>query len=261
MDETAIEALLDEGRLFPPSAEFCAQATVNTPELYERADADPEAFWASVADELHWFRKWDTVLEWQAPFAKWFQGGTLNAAYNCLDRYLGTPTQNKVAIHWEGEPGDERTLTYRQLWREVCKFANVLKSLGVSKGDRVTLYMPMIPELAIACLACARIGAPHSVVFGGFSAESLRDRINDSESKVVVTADGGYRRGSIVALKQATDEALEACPTVEKVVVVQRVGAERAPVQLQEGRDLWWHDLMPSASADCPAEEMDAEDL
>ena len=261
IDETAIEALLDEGRLFPPSAEFCAQATVNTPELYERADADPEAFWASVADELHWFRKWDTVLEWQAPFAKWFQGGTLNAAYNCLDRYLGTPTQNKVAIHWEGEPGDERTLTYRQLWREVCKFANVLKSLGVSKGDRVTLYMPMIPELAIACLACARIGAPHSVVFGGFSAESLRDRINDSESKVVVTADGGYRRGSIVALKQATDEALEACPTVEKVVVVQRVGAERAPVQLQEGRDLWWHDLMPSASADCPAEEMDAEDL
>jgi len=261
MEERAIEALLEESRVFPPPAAFAAQANVPSEELYDRAEADPEGFWAGMAEELHWFRKWDRVLDWNPPFAKWFEGGKLNAAYNCLDRHLGTPTQNKVAIHWEGEPGDERTLTYRQLWREVCKFANVLKGLGVKKGDRVTLYLPMIPELAIACLACARIGAPHSVVFGGFSADSLADRINDSESTVVVTADGGHRRGNVVQLKQAADEALKACPTVEKVVVVQRVGDGLAPVQMQPGRDLWWSDLMAEASADCPAEEMDAEDL
>ncbi|MGV3719328.1 MAG: acetate--CoA ligase, partial [Actinomycetota bacterium] len=183
------------------------------------------------------------------------------ASYNCLDRHLDSVTKNKVAIHWEGEPGDVRTYTYHQLWKEVCKFANVLKGLGVEKGDRVTLYLPMIPELAIACLACARIGAPHSVVFGGFSADALADRIQDSESKVVVTSDGGYRRGGIVHLKKATDGALHSCPTVETVVVVERVGHEHSPVHMQSGRDHWYHDLMSEVSADCPAEEMDAEDL
>ncbi len=261
IDEKAIEALLEEARVFPPSPEFAAQANVNSQDIYERAEADPEGFWAEVASELAWFRPWEKTLEWEAPFAKWFAGGKLNAAYNCLDRYLGTPIQNKVAIHWEGEPGDTRTLTYRQLWREVCRFANVLKGLGVKKGDRVTLYLPMVPELAIACLACARIGAPHSVVFGGFSADSLVDRINDSESTIVVTADGGYRRGHIVPLKAAVDEALPRCPSVENVVVLQRVGHELAPAHMHEGRDHWWHDLVENASADCPAEEMDAEDL
>jgi acetyl-CoA synthetase len=257
----AIEALLEESRQFPPSADFVAQANVGSDEIYARAEADPEAFWAGMASELHWFRGWDKVLEWEVPFAKWFVGGRLNASYNCLDRHLGTPTQNKVAIHWEGEPGDERTLTYRQLWREVCKFANVLKSLGVGRGDRVTLYLPLIPELAIACLACARIGAAHSVVFGGFSADSLADRIHDSESKLVVTADGGYRRGHIVPLKKATDEAVASCPSVERVVVVRRVGEAGASCEWHEGRDVWWHEAMATASPECPAEEMDAEDL
>jgi len=261
VDEQAIEALLEESRVFPPNPEFTAQAVMSSPDVYERAAGDPEAFWASVAEELHWFRKWDRVLEWEPPFAKWFLGGKLNASYNCLDRHLETATANKVAIHWEGEPGDERTLTYRQLWIEVCKFANVLKGLGVTKGDRVTIYLPMVPELAIACLACARLGAPHSVVFGGFSADSLADRIQDSESKVVVTADGGFRRGHCVPLKQAADSALLSCPTVEKVVVLERLGSERAPVQMQPERDRWWHELMAGVSADCPAEEMDSEDL
>ncbi len=259
--DKAIEALLQETRVFPPSEAFTAQANLPSEDVYARAAADPEAFWAGMARELHWFRQWDTVLQWEAPFARWFDGGKINAAYNCLDRHIGTPTQNKVAIHWEGEPGDERTLTYRQLWREVCKFANVLKGLGVEKGDRVTLYLPMTPELAIACLACARIGAPHSVVFGGFSSDSLADRIQDSESKILVTADGGYRRGGIVPLKQFADEALKKCPTVEKVVVVNRVGHERAHAHMHPGRDFWYADLMEDASPDCPAEEMDSEDL
>jgi len=260
-DDQAIEALLEEGRLFPPSAEFTAQAHVKSPDIYEVAQADPEGFWAGIAEELHWFRKWDRVLEWEEPFAKWFVGGKLNASYNCLDRHLTSATKNKVAIHWEGEPGDVRSYTYFQLWREVCKFANVLKGLGVHKGDRVTLYMPMVPELAIACLACARIGAPHSVVFGGFSADSLVDRIQDSESKVVVTSDGGYRRGGVVHLKKAVDEAIQQCPTVKKVVVLERVGHQHSPVHMQADRDHWWHDLMEDASPHCPAEEMDSEDL
>ena len=261
VDEIAIEALLEESRVFPPDPGFTARANVATNDLYDRAAADPEAFWAEIASELHWFRKWDRILEWEPPFAKWFVGGQLNAAYNCLDRHLDTPVADRVAIHWEGEPGDERSLTYRQLWLEVCRFANVLKSLGVAKGDRVTLYLPMVPELAIACLACARIGAPHSVVFGGFSAESLADRIHDSESTVVVTADGGYRRGGVVALKTAADEAVSQCPTVRHMVVLERVGAERAPVRMEPGRDHWWRDLMAKASEGCPAEPMDAEDL
>jgi acetyl-CoA synthetase len=259
-DEKAIEALLEESRVFPPTAAFAAQANA-TEALYERAEADPEAFWAEVAGGLHWFRPWDRVLEWEAPFAKWFVGGKLNVSYNCLDRHLTGPNANKVAIHFEGEPGDERSLTYRQLWREVCKFANVLKGIGVGKGDRVTLYMPLVPELAVACLACTRIGAAHSVVFGGFSAESLADRICDSESKVLVTADGGWRRGGVVQLKKAADAALPHCPTIESVVVLQRVGAGHAQAHMQPGRDHWWHDLMAEASPDCPAEEMDSEDL
>jgi acetyl-CoA synthetase len=260
MDEKGIDALLQENRVFPPSAEFAAQANVNDNSLHEWGERDPQGFWASVASELHWFKPWDKVLEWEAPFAKWFVGGKLNASYNCLDRHL-TTQGDKVALYWEGEPGDGRALTYREMHTEVCRFANVLKNLGVQKGDRVTLYLPLVPELAIACLACARIGAPHSVVFGGFSASSLADRIQDSESKVVVTSDGGYRRGNVVKLKAATDEAVKNCPTVEKVVVLERVGAEKLPVEMQPGRDFWWHELAAGASAECEAAEMDSEDL
>ena len=259
--EKAIEALLEESRLFPPAEAFTRQANLSDPEVYDRGTSDPEAFWAAEASELHWFKGWDQVLEWRPPFAQWFVGGKLNVSYNCLDRHLGGPTRDKVAFYWEGEPGDTRTLTYAQLHAEVCRFANALKSLGVERGDRVTVYMPMVPELAITLLACARIGAPHSVVFGGFSAESLADRIHDSESRVVVTADGGYRRGGVVKLKQAVDEALQTCPSVESVVVLRRVGEEKAPVEMHEGRDHWWDSLVREAGADCPAEEMDAEDL
>ncbi|MFQ5879977.1 MAG: AMP-binding protein, partial [Dehalococcoidia bacterium] len=253
-----IEALLQEGRIFSPSAEFRRQANANDPGVYERARQDPESFWATWAEELTWFRRWDTVLEWNAPWAQWFVGGMTNIAYNCLDRHLTTARKNKAAIVWEGEPGDSRVLTYWDLWREVNKFANALKSLGVKKGDRVTIYLPMIPELPIAMLACARIGAPHSVVFGGFSAESLTDRINDAQSTLLITADGGYRRGSMVPLKQNADDAVAQCPTIEKVVMVQRTGQQ---VPMQEGRDLWWHDLTAQASQHCPAEDMDAEDI
>lgn len=254
----AIEALLEEGRTFPPSKTFIANAHVSDPAIYERARQNPEAFWSSWAEELHWFRRWDKVLDWDVPWAKWFVDGKTNMAYNCLDRHLSTFRKNKAAIVWEGEPGDSRVLTYWDLYREVCKFANVLKGLGVEKGDRITIYMPMIPELAIAMLACARIGAPHSVVFGGFSSEALRDRIQDAEAKVLITADGGYRRGSIVPLKQNADASMAETPSLEKAVVVRRTGQE---VLMQDGRDLWWHDLTADASQDCPAEEMDAEDV
>ena len=221
----AFEALLQEDRTYPPPAEFVANANVADPSVYDEARRDPEAFWARFAGELDWFRPWDTVLDWSdAPFAKWFVGGKLNAAYNCIDRHLDGPRKNKAAIIWEGEPGDWQVYTYRDLYREVCKFANGLKSLGVEKGDRVTLYLPMVPELAIAMLACARIGAPHSIVFGGFSAESLRDRIEDSQSKVMITADGGWRRGGIIPLKQNADASVEGDTPVEKVVVVKRTG-------------------------------------
>lgn len=259
-DVKAIEALLEEKRVFEPPAEFARRALVNSPEVYERAKADPEGFWGSLADELTWFRKWDTVLEWEPPFAKWFVGGQLNVCHNCLDQHLGTQREHKTAILWEGEPGDRRALTYRELWEEVCRFANALKGLGVKRGDRVAIYMPMVPELPIALLACARIGAPHTVVFGGFSAESLSDRINDAGAKVLITADGGYRRGGVVPLKVAADEALATAETIESVVVLKRVG-EKTPVTMQEGRDHWWHDLVAAASTDCPAEAMDSEDL
>ncbi len=255
-----IEALLKEDRSFAPSEEFRKSATVNDPDIYAKAAKDPERFWENFAKELEWIEPWSKVLEWNPPDAKWFVGGKLNISANCLDRHVRTWRRNKAAFIWEGEPGDRRTLTYFDLYRQVCQFANVLKSLGVKKGDRVALYMPLIPELAIAMLSCARIGAVHSVVFGGFSAESLSDRINDATATVLVTADGGYRRGSIVPLKQVADEALEKTPSIKHVVVVKR-GFADIPVHIKEGRDHWYHRLMQDASYDCPAEAMDAEDM
>jgi acetyl-CoA synthetase len=264
MSEPTIESILQEKRLFPPSAEFSQKARIKSLEdyraLYDRAKADPEKFWAELAEqELHWFQKWDTVLDWSnPPFAKWFVNGKINLSYNCLDRHLATKG-NKPAIVWEGEPGDSKTLTYAELHQEVCKFANVLKGLGVKKGDRIGIYMPMVPEAAIAMLACARIGAPHSVVFGGFSAEALRDRLIDAEAKVVITADGGWRKDAIVPLKTQVDKALsEGTTSVETVMVVKRTEQE---IPMDGTRDRWWHDLMQDASADCPAEPMDSEDM
>ena len=259
-----IDVLLHENRRFPPRSDFTGQAHAANDEIYKRAAADPEAFWAEQARSLHWFSPWTSVLEWEPPRAKWFAGGTLNVAYNCVDRHINSARRNKAAIIFEGEPGDRRTLTYWDLYVEVRKFANVLKSLGVQRGDRVGIYLPLIPEAAVAMLACARIGAIHSVVFGGFAPESLRDRMNDAAAKVVITADGGYRRGQIVPLKRNTDKALEDVPSVKHVVVVQRrtggpIG--EAYVEMQEGRDHWWHRLMQKAELDCPPEHMDAEDV
>ena len=255
--EVAIEALLHEERQFRPPKKFVEQANVRDPSIYRKADRDYEVFWAGFARELSWYKPWKRVLDWKPPKAQWFVGGKLNASVNCVDRHVAGPRKNKAALIWEGEPGDQRTLTYRELLREVSRFGNVLKSLGVRKGDRVTLYMPMVPELPIAMLACARIGAIHSVVFGGFSAESLRDRINDQGAKVLVTADGGWRRGNVVPLKRIADEALADTPTIESVVVVRRTGL---PVAFDEKRDRWWHEQMAGASAQCPPEKMDAED-
>jgi acetyl-CoA synthetase len=259
--EQALEALLTEERRFPPPQQFREQANASDPALYRRARENPEEFWAEWARKLEWFEPWREVLKWKPPHAKWFIGGKLNAAYNCLDRHLGGWRRNKAALIWEGEPGDVRTFTYYDLHREVSKFANVLKSLGVKKGDRVAIYLPMIPEAAIAMLACARIGAPHSVVFGGFSAESLRDRINDADAKVLVTADGGYRRGRVVALKEAADRALEETPGIEHVIVVRRGAGLHVPVHIKDGRDQWYDDLMVDAPSTCEAEPVDAEDL
>jgi acetyl-CoA synthetase len=255
-----IDDLLREERSFPPPADFRARAHVRDDQIYAEADRDPDAFWARMAGELEWSRPWDTVLDWQPPHARWFVGGQLNVSVNCLDRHLRGARRNKAALIWEGEPGDRRTLTYFDLYREVSAFANALKSLGVRKSDRVAIYLPLIPELAIAMLACARIGAVHNVVFGGFSAESLRDRINDSTCRVLITADGGYRRGQIVALKEVADEALTATPSIEHVIVVQRGGAAM-PVHIKEGRDHWYHRLIQDASFACPAEPMEAEDM
>ena len=255
--EQHIAALLTEERVFEPSEAFRAQAVVQDTEIYGRAAADPEGFWAEQAERLAWFRHWDTVMDWAPPFVRWFEGGTLNAAYNCLDRHVEAGGGDKVAYHWEGEPGDQRTITYKDLLEEVCRLANGLKSLGVNKGDRVAIYLGMLPELPAAMLACARIGAPHSVVFGGFSAEALRDRINDAEAKVLITADGGYRRAAIVPLKANADEALAECPTIEHVITVRRTGGEHGFV---EGRDHWYHDLVDGQSTECEPEPMDAED-
>ena len=254
-----IDALLTEDRRFPPPPAFQEQANINDPNVYEEAARDPEGFWARFAEELHWFKKWDKVLEWDPPYAKWFLGGKINVSYNCLDRHVATARRNKAALVWEGEPGDRQVYTYWDLYREVCKFANALKSLGVKKGDRVTIYLPMVPELPIAMLACARLGAPHSVVFGGFSSESLRDRINDSEAKVLITADGGYRRGRVVPLKENADEAVKGAPTTEKVIVVRRTGT--ADDLMNPDTDIWWHDLMEGQSQVCPAEPLDSEDI
>ncbi|WP_337884996.1 acetate--CoA ligase [Fischerella thermalis] len=265
MSQPTIESILQEKRLFSPTPEFSQNAHIKSLQeyqhLYEKAKANPEQFWAELAEkELNWFTKWEKVLDWQPPFAKWFVNGKINISYNCLDRHLTTWRKNKAAIIWEGEPGDSRTLTYAQLHREVCQFANVLKQLGVQKGDRVGIYMPMIPEAAIAMLACARIGAPHSVVFGGFSAEALRDRLIDAQAKLVITADGGWRKDAIVPLKEQVDKALAdgTVSTVQNVLVVARTNQK---TNMEPGRDHWWHDLQKGVSADCPAEEMDSEDM
>ena len=254
-----IDALASENRSFPPSEIFQRDALVIDTSLYDQANEDDEAFWARQAGELvEWFEPWDTVLDWQLPYAKWFEGGTLNVAHNCLDRHVNAGNGGKVAIHWEGEPGDTRKITYQDLLDEVSQFANSLKGLGVQKGDRVNIYLPMIPEAAVAMLACARIGAAHSVVFGGFSSQSLSDRINDAEAKVLITADGGYRRGEVFPLKPAADEACESAPTIEHMVVVKRGGND---ITMQESRDHWYHELLAGASTDCPAEPMEAEHL
>ena len=255
-----IDSVMEEDRLFPPSAEFAARCNLGSIEayekLYEEAKQDPVAFWERLGrEELHWFKDFDQTLQWDEPFAKWFVGGETNASYNCLDSHLETQG-NKAAIIWEGEPGDQRTLTYEQLHHEVCKFSNVLKQLGVGQGDVVSIYMPMVPELAIAMLACARIGAIHSVIFAGFSAEAIADRNNDAAAKLQITSDAAWRRGKPLPLKATVDEALEKSPTVEKCVVLQRVGND---VEMQEGRDFWWHELLDQVSADCPATPLDSE--
>jgi len=260
MHESDIMSILKETRVFNPPKQFSERAHIRSKEEYEKiyreAETDPEGFWGRIAGELHWFKKWDKVLEWNLPFAKWFVGGEINISYNCLDRHLTTWRKNKAAIIWEGEPGDSRTLTYQDLHREVSKFANVLKSLQINKGDRIAIYMPMIPELPIAMLACARIGAIHSVIFGGFSAEALKDRINDARARLIITADGGYRKGEVVTLKDKVDEAAEKTPSVENVVVVRRTGN---PVPMKAGRDHWWHDLMKDAPVQCDAIPLDSE--
>ncbi|CAA9544063.1 MAG: Acetyl-CoA synthetase [uncultured Thermomicrobiales bacterium] len=258
--EYTIEALASEERTFPPPPGFAAQAVANDRGIYARAEADLEGFWAEEAARLDWFTPWDRVLDWNPPDARWFDGGELNVSYNCLDRHVAAGRGDKVAFYWEGEPGDQRVTTYAQLLDDVGRCANALKALGVRRGDRVAIYMPMIPEMAVAMLACARIGAPHTVVFGGFSAEALRDRINDAEAKLVVTADGGYRRGKPSGLKAPVDAALAdgACPSVEKVLVVRRTGQD---VTMADGRDVWWHDLVPGQDAACEPERMASEDL
>jgi acetyl-CoA synthetase len=265
--EKTLDTLLHEGRRFPPARGFSEQAHVSSTEAYARAEVDPEAYWARWAEELDWFRSWDRVLEWNPPYAKWFVGGQLNVAHNCLDRHLATERRTKTALVWEGEPGDTHSYTYEELHREVSRAANALRAMGIGKGDRVAIYLPMTPEAAIAMLACARIGAPHSVVFGGFSAESLRDRIRDADAKLLITADGGYRRGGVVPLKRNADEALDregGCPSIRNVLVVRRHGADGETVgnaEMRAERDTWWHDALAAASDECPAEPMDSEDL
>ncbi|MEQ8786920.1 MAG: acetate--CoA ligase [Pirellulaceae bacterium] len=256
-----IDTVMNEERVFPPSVEFASRSKIGSmeayQELYNEAKADPLSFWSRLAkEELHWFKMFGETLEWREPVAKWFLGGTTNASYNCLDAHLDGPRRDKTAIIWEGEPGDVRTMTYAELHREVCKFANVLKGLGVGQGDVVSIYMPMTPELAIAMLACARIGAVHSVIFAGFSAEAIADRNNDASAKLQLTADGAWRRGKVLALKEIVDEALEKSKTVETCVVLRRTEND---VTMKQGRDFWWHELMADASDDCPAAELDSE--
>jgi len=252
--------LLHEDREFPPTAAFAAQANAADAGIYARAKADHVKFWENEARELEWFKPWTKALNWTPPTVKWFEGGRINISHNCLDRHLKTANRNKAALIWEGENHEVRTLTYQQLHVEVCKFANAMKKLGVGKGDRVAIYMPMVVEACVAMLACARIGAIHSVVFGGFSPESLADRINDAQCKLLITADGGWRRGAIVRLKDEADKALKKTPCIENVIVVKRPTGEPFPCHIQEGRDHWYHRVMADAAVDCPAEQMDSED-
>jgi len=274
---TDIDVLLQENRKFDPPREFRLAANVSSPDIYEKAARDAEKFWAEQARELEWMTPWKKVLEWKPPHAKWFIGGKINVSANCIDRHVTGPRRDKAALIWEGEPGDQRTLTYKDLHRDVSRFANVLKKLGVRKGDRVAIYLPLIPEAAISMLACARIGAIHSVVFGGFSPESLRERINDAKAKLLITADVGYRRGAPIPLKKNSDAALEGTESIENVIVVKRElsGGERkesmgaaAPsgtqgqaAAMKSGRDHWWHVLMKDAPLECKPEAMDAEDV
>jgi len=269
-NSAAIESTLQETRVFPPPAGFVEKARLKSfdeyKKLYRESIDQPDQFWSRVANELHWFKKWDKVLDWNLPYAKWFVGGKTNIAYNCLDRQIAAGRGNKAAIIWEGEPlapaagqGEGiRRLTYQQLKDEVCRFANALKSLGVKKGDRVTIYLPMVPEAVVAMLACARLGAAHSVIFGGFSSQAIADRVEDAKSHIIITADGSFRRGAVVPLKKNVDEALTRTNLIQKVVVLKRAGVE---VTMQSGRDVWWHDLAGNQSTDCPAEQMDSEDL
>jgi len=256
-----LDSTLRENRVFPPPEEFARKAHIKSLEeyetLYKQSIADPEAFWAGVAKDLHWFKPWDKVLDWQIPHARWFTGGKMNLSYNCLDRHVAGARASKTAIIWEGEPGEIRRLTYAELHTEVQKFANALHALGIKKGDRVAVYMGMTPELAIALLACARIGAVHSVIFGGFAANAIADRVNDSGCVAIITQDSSYRRGTEIQLKRTVDEAMPACPTVEHVIVYKRTGS---PVNMVEGRDRWWHNLVANAPTECPAEPLDSED-
>ncbi len=276
-NQGGIESSLNEQRVFPPPREFAARAHIGSraeyDRLYQESIDQPEQFWGRMAGELHWFKKWDKVLDWKPPYAKWFVGGKTNVSYNCLDHQIELGRGDKAAILWEGEPesgtpgsgGSVHRISYRQLRDDVCRFANGLKQLGVKKGDRVTIYMPMVPEAAVAMLACARIGAPHSVIFGGFSSQAIADRVEDAKSNIIITADGGFRRGKVVPLKENVDEALKKTNLVKTVVVLQRVGtplgAKQSSVNWVEGRDVWWHELIRGQSAECPAEPMDAEDM
>jgi acetyl-CoA synthetase len=266
MTDKKLHTILEESREFPPSSEFQKDAHIKSFEeykkLYDESIADPESFWADVASQFEWYKKWDTVLDdSEAPFFKWFSGGKTNITENCLDRHVKTATRNKAAIIWEGEPGDERVLTYHDLWRETNKFANALKKIGIKKGDRVAIYLPMIPELAIAMLACARIGAIHSIIFAGFSAESIRDRVLDSETKLVITADGGWRRRKLLPLKDIVDEGIKDCACVTDVIVVQRSPGEPFPHRWFGERDHWYHELMDAPFEVCKPEELDSEDM
>ncbi len=253
-----VSLLASDNLIYPPE-KFVQQAHVRDLNIYDSAAEDLEGFWAQQAEQLDWFEKWDKVLEWDLPYSKWFVNGKLNVSYNCIDRHLATRRKNKAALIWEGEPGDSRILTYQQLYYEVTRFANVLKKLGVKKGDVVTMYLPMIPELPIAMLACARIGVPHSVIFGGYSSDAISERVNDANSRFIITADGGWRRGKVIPLKNNTDMALKKSEGVEKVIVVNRIGKPDI-CKMKEGRDYWWHELMEDAPLHCPPEEMDAED-
>jgi len=262
VESSGISSLMKEGRKFPPPLEFSAQAHIKTLDeyraMYKRSIEDPQGFWAEAAENLHWFKKWDKVMDWHRPDAKWFIGGLTNLSYNCLDLQIERGLGDHTAILFEGEPGDIRRISFNELCKEVCRFANALKKLGVKQGDRVTLYMPMIPELAVAMLACARIGAPHSVIFGGFSSQAIVDRVEDADSKIIITADGGWRRGKVVPLKANVDEACEKTPLVKTVVVFKRIGE---PVNMVQGRDIWWHDAVADVEPQCPAEPLDAEHM